>query len=381
MAEAANEGGFSQREKERYARHFSLADVGESGQAKLKAASVLCIGAGGLGSPVLLYLAAAGVGRIGIVDADVVERSNLQRQILHGESGLGRSKWAVARERLLDLNPDIEVEGFDERFGAANALRLLEGYDLVVDGTDNFPTRYLSNDAAYFAGKPNVYASILRFAGQVSVFAPHLGGPCYRCLLPDPPSPGVVPDCAEAGVLGALPGVIGSMQAMEVLKLILGVGDAPLGRLLHYDAMRSRFHEFQLRRDPQCPLCGDAPRIRNLKEAEGFCGMPPATEEEGVDVDTLRGKLAAGAAWPGVLLDVRESFEVAVNRIDGSEHIPLGDLADHLPALKERWGCEREILVHCKSGRRSARAVSVLKEAGFANAHNVRGGIDAWLQS
>jgi len=379
MSGDLTEPTFSAREKERYARHFSLAGVGVEGQARLKAAAVLCIGAGGLGSPVLLYLAAAGVGRIGIVDADVVERSNLQRQILHGEAGLGRGKLDVARERLADLNPDIEVEVYKERFGVGNAMGLIAGYDVLVDGTDNFPTRYLSNDAAYFAGKPNVFASILRFEGQVSVFAPHLGGPCYRCLLPEPPLPDAVPDCAEAGVFGALPGVLGSMQAMEVLKLILGIGEAPIGRLIHYDALRTRFREFRLRRDPACPLCGDSPSIRNLQEAEGCCGLPVVVEE-GIGVEVLRAKLAAGAGWQGLLLDVREPHEVEVASIAGSENIPLGQLPDHLDRLKDRYESGCEILVHCKSGRRSAKAVGILRGAGFNQVHNVLGGMDAWLR-
>tara|TARA_B110000908_G_scaffold63177_1_gene76775 strand:+ start:2691 stop:3815 length:1125 start_codon:yes stop_codon:yes gene_type:complete len=371
----------STEEKARYARHFSLSQVGLEGQERLKKSSVLCIGAGGLGSPSTLYLAAAGVGRIGIVDSDVVEVSNLQRQILHGQSTLGMSKLDSGAARLNDINPHVQIEKHACNFTAENAMEIAANYDVIIDGTDNFPTRYLSNDVAFFLKKPNVYASIFRFEGQLSVFAPHLGGPCYRCMLPQPPDAGSVPSCAEAGVLGVLPGIIGSMQAMEAIKLLLGAGEPPLGRLLHYDALNTAFREFKLRRDPECPLCGENPTITELMNYQDFCGIPdPTFTPPGpgeISVEALKSRLARGL--PGILIDVRETWEYDVASIASSRLVPLATFPSIIPELKE-MGLNTEILIHCKSGVRSAHAVDFLVNEGFTNAHNVVGGIDAWLR-
>ncbi|MGB0774726.1 MAG: molybdopterin-synthase adenylyltransferase MoeB [Akkermansiaceae bacterium] len=367
-------------EKARYARHFTLEQVGLEGQEKLKNSAVLCIGAGGLGSPAAMYLAAAGVGRIGIVDSDVVEVSNLQRQILHGESTLGMSKLESGQQRLLDINPHVAVEKHGCNFTAANAMEIAADYDVILDGTDNFPTRYLSNDVSFLLKKPNIYGSIFRFEGQLSVFAPHLGGPCYRCMLPQPPDPGSVPSCAEAGVLGVLPGIIGSMQAMETVKLLLGTGDPPLGRLIHYDALQTRFREFKLRRDPECPLCGDHRTITELVDYNQFCGIPrpdEVSDSGNISVSQLKQKLDAG--YEGILIDVREPWEHDVANIPEARLVPLAEFPSIIPELIEA-GRDAEILIHCKSGMRSARAVEFLTNDGFTNAHNVAGGIDAWLK-
>lgn len=370
----------SNEEKARYARHFTLDQVGIEGQEKLKNSSVLCIGAGGLGSPSTLYLAAAGVGRIGIVDSDTVELSNLQRQILHGQSTLGMSKLDSAEARLTDTNPHVVIEKHACDFSAGNALEVARHYDLIIDGTDNFPTRYLSNDVSFFLKKPNIYASIFRFEGQLSVFAPHLGGPCYRCMLPQPPDPGTVPSCADAGVLGVLPGIMGSMQAMEAIKLLLGKGEPPLGKLIHYDALQTSFREFNLRRDPECPLCGENPTITELIDYQQFCGIPhnnmtPDTLE--ITASELREKLASN--FTGTLLDVRETWEHDVAHIPEARLIPLGEFPSILPELEAK-GHDHEILIHCKSGMRSAHACEFLIQHGFTSVRNVAGGIDAWLK-
>ncbi|MBT8036991.1 MAG: molybdopterin-synthase adenylyltransferase MoeB [Verrucomicrobiae bacterium] len=370
----------STEEKARYARHFSLSQVGLEGQERLKNSSVLCIGAGGLGSPSSLYLAAAGIGRIGIVDPDVVELSNLQRQILHGQSTLGISKLDSAEARINEINPHVKVEKHACHFTSENALTIAADYDIIIDGTDNFPTRYLSNDVAFFLKKPNIYASIFRFEGQLSVFAPHLGGPCYRCMLPEPPDPGSVPSCAEAGVLGVLPGILGSLQAMEAIKLILGAGTPPLGRLIHYDALSTAFREFQLRRDPECPLCGENPSVTQLIDYQAFCGTPECqvttpTGPGEISVEQLQEKLNTG--FGGILIDVRETWEHEVANIDTARLVPLATFPSMLDELKT-MGVDTEILILCKSGMRSARAVEFLFQQGFTNTHNVVGGIDAW---
>jgi sulfur-carrier protein adenylyltransferase/sulfurtransferase len=365
----------SQEERVRYSRHLMMPEVGTEGQKKLKAGRVLCIGAGGLGSPAALYLAAAGVGTIGIVDFDNVELSNLHRQLLHGTKDIGREKLESARDRLHDVNPNIALELHECRFTSANAREIVENYDVVVDGSDNFPTRYLSNDVCVFARKPNVYGSIFRFDGQSTVFAPHLGGPCYRCLFPEPPEPGTVPSCAEAGVLGVLPGVVGTVQAIEAIKLLLSIGESLLGRLLHFDALKMKFREFNLRRDPECPVCGENPTITEPIDYEQFCGIAPTQSAEtlpAISVHELKRKIEANGAL--TVLDVREPFEYEIAHIEGSRLIPLGALAQRVDEL-ERHG---EIAVHCKSGKRSAQAVQLLRRAGFINVVNVEGGIDAW---
>ena len=348
------------------------------GQLKLKAASVLCIGAGGLGSPVAMYLAAAGVGRIGIVDFDVVDYSNLQRQIIHGTPDVGRAKLESARDTLNALNPEIAVETHDVALSSGNALDLLGGYDVVVDGTDNFPTRYLVNDACVILGKPNVYGSIFRFEGQVSVFAT-ADGPCYRCLYPEPPPPGLVPSCAEGGVLGILPGVVGTLQATEAVKLIIGVGEPLINRFMIYDALGMRFRELKLRKDPDCPVCGDNPTVTELIDYEKFCGIVPAattvesSDEAETTVDELKAQIDQGDE--PFILDVREPQEYQICQIPGSMLIPLGDLPSRLVELEGR----DDMVVHCKSGVRSAKAVKLLREAGFSRAKNLRGGILAWI--
>ena len=366
-------------EKARYARHFSLSQVGLEGQEKLKNSSVLCIGAGGLGSPSTLYLAAAGVGRIGIVDSDVVELSNLQRQILHGQSSLGKTKLDSAISRLRDVNPHVQVEAHACNFTADNAMEIAANYDIIIDGTDNFPTRYLSNDVAFLLRKPNIYASIFRFEGQLSVFAPHLGGPCYRCMLPTPPDPGTVPSCAEAGVLGVLPGIIGSLQAMEAIKLLLGAGEPPLGRLLHYDALQTKFREFNLRRDPECPLCGDHPSITELIDYQDFCGIPQANDQaprsNEMTAKELKEKLATGC--DSILIDVRETWEHDVANIDGFRLVPIRTFPSILPELLE-LDRDHEIILLCKSGMRSASAQQFLMAQNFTNTINVIDGMDGW---
>ncbi len=341
-------------------------------QKKLKAARVLCIGAGGLGSPISLYLAAAGVGCLGLVDPDVVEVSNLQRQVLFGQKDIGRPKLEAARDRLLDVNPFTEVRMHKEMFVAANARQIAADYDVIIDGTDNFPTRYLSNDTAVWLRKPNVYGSILRFEGQVAVFAPHLGAPCYRCMSPVPPKPGLVPSCAEGGVLGVLPGLVGTMQALEAIKLITGIGQPLLGKLLHVDTLGLRFRTFNLRKDPDCPVCGDHPTITEPIDYQGFCGMTPPPSVPTLTVQELDEKRRLGEDH--FLLDVREPDEYEAARIEGSTPIPLGQVkerADEVPR-------DKPVLVHCRSGMRSAKAVAELQSLGFTQVWNVAGGILAW---
>ena len=368
----------SNEEVARYSRHLIMPEVGMEGQLKLKAASVLCIGAGGLGSPVAMYLAAAGVGRIGIVDFDVVDRSNLQRQVIHGTPDVGRPKLDSARDRLNALNPEVKVETHDVALSSENALELLAGYDIIVDGTDNFPTRYLVNDACVILGKPNVYGSIFRFEGQASVFATK-DGPCYRCLYPEPPPPGLVPSCAEGGVLGVLPGVIGTIQATETVKLIMGVGEPLVNRFMIYDALRMRFRELKLRKDPECPVCGEHPTVTELIDYDQFCGITPAsTSAESANgtettVEELKARLDQGADV--FILDVREPQEFQICQIPGATLIPLGELPRRLVELEGR----DEMVVSCKSGARSAKAVKLLHEAGFSKAKNLRGGILAWI--
>ncbi len=369
-------GNLTQEELLRYSRHLLIPAIGEAGQLRLKNSAVLLIGSGALGSPAALYLAAAGVGRLGLVDDDLVDASNLQRQILHGGSWVGKPKLESAAARLREVNPLIRLELHPVRFTPDNAMEIAAAYDIIVDGSDNFPTRFLTNDTAFFQRKPLVYGAIHRFEGQASVFAPHLGGPCYRCLLPDMPAPGSVPSCHEAGVLGVLPGVIGSIQAMETLKIILGIGTVPLGKLTVYDALNSSFRNLKLHRDPRCRLCGGQPEITGVANAETTarttCAVP-AGDSESITVAELRALLENG--FDGLLLDVREPFEHAMAHIEGSVLIPLASLAGRLAELPK----DREILIHCKMGGRSARAVALLREHGFTRLRNVTGGIDAWL--
>jgi len=367
----ATEHPLSEAERSRYARHLTLPEVGPEGQRRLKASRVLCLGAGGLGSPVTMYLAAAGIGEIGLVDDDRVDFSNLQRQILHGTSDVGRLKIESARDRLAEINPEVRVTIFETRFTAENAAAIAEPYDLIIDGTDNFPTRYLSNDLAVLTKKPNVYGSIYRFEGQVSVFAPHLGGPCYRCLFPEPPAPGLVPSCAEGGVLGILPGIVGAMQANEAVKLLLGLGEPLIGRLVHFDALAFRFREIKLRRDPHCAVCGDSPTLTKLQDLEFTCDMNPPSLPE-IDVHQLKDRLAQGT--PFVLLDVREPAEIEVACLPGSVKISLGELPTRISELDP----SAETIIHCKSGGRSAKALQLLLDSGFTKACHVQGGINAW---
>lgn len=363
----------------RYSRHLLIPEVGLEGQRKLKASSVLVIGTGGLGSPVSLYLAAAGVGRIGLVDYDVVDSTNLQRQIIHGQSTVGRLKVESAKARLLDMNPTIEVDAYNEPFTAENALRLAAPYDILVDCTDNFPTRYLSNDVAVFLGKPNVYGSIFRFDGQASVFYAK-EGPCYRCLFPEPPPPGMVPTCAEGGVLGILPGTIGSIQATEALKLLLGIGDSLIGRLLLYNALDMSFDFVNLRKNPKCRVCGPDADIKELIDYEEFCGVPGHDHETGsagADWDISAPELARRLIEnPPLLLDVREPHELQISALPGALNIPLGALAARLSELDSA----REMVVFCKAGTRSARALELLVSAGFKRVKNLKGGINAWAR-
>ena len=369
-----------QEEVARYSRHLILPEVGMEGQRKLKAASVLCVGAGGLGAPVLLYLAAAGIGRIGIVDFDVVDLSNLQRQVVHGTADIGRTKLESARDAVKAINPHVEVELHSTALTSQNALELFAPYDVIIDGTDNFPTRYLVNDACVLLGKPNAYGSIFRFEGQASVFATK-GGPCYRCLYPEPPPPGLVPSCAEGGVLGVLPGIIGVIQATEAIKIVLGAGEPLVGRFLIYDALRMKFRELKLRRDPECPVCGDNPTVTTLIDYEQFCGLKPAAGQSATaaaeipttTVEELKQRLDRKDDL--VVLDVREPHEVDIVRIEGSTVIPLGDLPNRLDELDR----SRDLVVHCKMGGRSAKAVTLLREHGFDRATNLTGGILAWV--
>lgn len=359
-------------ERIRYSRHLIMTEVGAEGQRRLKEARVLCIGAGGLGSPAALYLAAAGIGTIGLVDFDEVDLSNLQRQILHGTRDVGRSKLQSARDRLRDLNPTIDIQLHESRFSSQNAAELVARYDVVVDGCDNFPTRYLSSDVCVWAGKPNVYGSVFRFEGQATLFAPHLGGPCYRCLFPEPPEPGSVPNCAEAGVLGVLPGVIGTIQAIEAIKIILGSGKSLVGRLLHFDALAMKFRELNLRRDPQCPVCGENPTIVEPIDYEVFCGMQDNSALPTISVQELKRRMDGKEAFE--LIDVREVFEHEIAHIEGAKLIPLREIAERAGELNR----DKPIIVHCHSGMRSADAVRLLRERGFANVYNLSGGIDAW---
>jgi sulfur-carrier protein adenylyltransferase/sulfurtransferase len=367
----------------RYARHLVLPEIGPSGQARLKNSRVLVIGAGGLGSPVGMYLAAAGVGTLGIVDFDVVDASNLQRQIIHGTSDLGRSKLDSATARLREINPHVRVEGYPVRLSSANALGIMESFDVVIDGTDNFPTRYLANDACVLLGKPYVYGSVFRFEGQNSVFAA-AGGPCYRFLFAEPPPPGMVPSCAEGGVLGVVPGIVGTIQALEAVKLLLGIGDTLAGRLLIFDAMRMRFRELGLRRDPDCPVCGDSPTVTELIDYEQFCGIETGVQGESgmgqreteITVEELKESLDRGADIS--LIDVREPYEWDIGNLgrEGAKLIPLGALPErHLEIDRAS-----DVVVYCRSGARSGRAAEFLREQGYARVRNLEGGILAWSE-
>ena len=363
-------------EVKRYSRHLIMPEVGMSGQKKLKKASVLCVGAGGLGSPLAFYLTAAGVGRIGIVDFDVVDFSNLQRQILHTTDDVGRPKLDSAAEKLKALNPNVNVELHETRLTSENALQLFEKYDIVVDGTDNFPTRYLVNDACVLTGKPNVYGSIFRFEGQASIFATS-EGPCYRCLYPEPPPPGLVPSCAEGGVLGILPGLVGLVQATEVIKLILKKGNSLVGRLLLFDALEMRFRELKLKKDPQCPVCGENATIKALIDYEEFCGIGPEVEESPTGIDEVTAKELKEELDQGqdpYILDVRNQVEYDISRIEGSHLIPLDQLLNRLHELDSA----RDIVAHCRTGARSAKAIEMLQEAGFRKLRNLKGGVLAW---
>jgi adenylyltransferase/sulfurtransferase len=366
----------SNEEVARYSRHLIMPEVGMSGQRKLKASSVLMIGTGGLGAPTGMYLAAAGIGRLGIVDFDVVDASNLQRQIIHGTKDIGRSKIASARDRIEDINPHVEIETHETKLTSTNALDLFVNYDVIVDGTDNFPTRYLVNDACVLTGRPNVYGSIFRFEGQASVFWAEKG-PCYRCLYPEPPPPGLVPSCAEGGVLGVLPGIIGAIQANETIKVILGAPDIMVGRLLLFDAWRMRFRELKLRKDPDCPVCGTAPTIKELIDYEEFCGVtqqpaaPPTMEE--ITATEMKKRLDAGEDLQ--IIDVREPHEFEIGRIPDSKLIPLGQVLNRMDEIDPN----RETVVHCKMGGRSAKAIEALQRSGFqGHLMNLRGGITAW---
>jgi adenylyltransferase/sulfurtransferase len=364
----------------RYSRHLLIPEVGLTGQRKLKSASVLVIGTGGLGSPVALYLAAAGVGCVGLVDYDIVEYSNLQRQVIHGMSTLNTLKVESARNRMLDINPDIQVDVYNEPFTSDNAMRIAKAYDVIIDGTDNFPTRYLTNDVCVFLGKPNVYGSIFRFDGQISVFdARH--GPCYRCLFPEPPPPGLVPSCAEGGVLGVLPGTIGTLQTTEALKLILGIGQPLIGQLMLYNALDMSFEFVKLRKNPNCKVCGPNPEITEPIDYEAFCGVPGHDHEEGtvgvgwdISARELADRLKNGDSIH--LIDVREPHELEISRIEGAQLIPLGQIATRLSELNSA----EEIVLFCKSGSRSARALDLLVSAGFRKVKNMKGGINAWAR-
>jgi adenylyltransferase/sulfurtransferase len=361
---------------DRYRRHLTLPELGLEGQQALLASRVLLIGAGGLGCPLAQYLAAAGVGTLGLVDFDVVDASNLHRQILYTTADVGRPKTQVAAERVQAMNPDVKVEVHAMRLGSENAMDLLREYDVIVDGTDNFPTRYLTNDACVLLGKPNVHGSIFRFDGQATVFdARH--GPCYRCLYPEPPPPGAVPSCAEGGVLGVLPGLIALIQATETLKLVAGIGEPLYGRLLQYDALRMEFNEFRVKKDPACPVCGDAPTVTRLIDYQGFCGLPERQQEDAIhelSAAELKARLDAGEDL--LLLDVREADEVETARIEGSHWIPLGHVEARAAELSE-WK-DRQVVVHCHHGVRSARACGLLRAAGFRDVANLDGGIEAW---
>jgi sulfur-carrier protein adenylyltransferase/sulfurtransferase len=363
----------------RYSRHLLLPELKAAGQRRIKAARVLCIGAGGLGSPAALYLAAAGVGTIGFVDFDRVDISNLQRQILYGMNDVGQPKLAAATARIRDTNPNVEVVSHDCRFTSENAQEVIAPYDVIIDGSDNFPTRYLSNDVCVFARKPNIYGSVFRFEGQASVFASHLGGPCYRCLFPEPPPPGAAPSCAEAGVLGVLPGIIGLVQATETLKLIVGQGEPLIGRMIHFDALKMKFREFKLRRDPECPVCGEHPTIFHPIDYERFCNTQTVADSVELDgavpsvtAQELKQKMDAREAL--TLVDVREPWEYDIAQITGSRLIPLGELEERLAELPR----EGILVIQCHSGGRSEVGARLLQQAGFANVYNLEGGIEAW---
>jgi molybdopterin/thiamine biosynthesis adenylyltransferase/rhodanese-related sulfurtransferase/molybdopterin converting factor small subunit len=360
----------------RYSRHLIMPEVGMEGQLKLKAAKVALIGTGGLGAPLGMYLAAAGIGRIGLVDFDVVDFTNLQRQVIHGTKDVGKKKLDSAAETMLDINPYVEIDRHEVALSSENALGILKDYDIVVDGTDNFPTRYLVNDACVLLGKPNVYGSIFRFEGQATIFA-YPGGPCYRCLYPEPPPPGLVPSCAEGGVLGILPGTVGLIQATETVKLILGIGEPLIGRLVLYDALAMRFRELKLRRNPECPVCGDHPTITKLIDYQEFCGIPSHPQQEAPvegDIEPVEVKSKIDRGDRFVLIDVREPHEYQICNIPQAKLIPLGDLPKRVNELNSA----DEIVAHCKSGMRSAKAVEFLKQAGFKKVRNMKGGILAW---
>ncbi|MCH2452406.1 MAG: molybdopterin-synthase adenylyltransferase MoeB [Gemmatimonadetes bacterium] len=373
----------SPKELSRYARHLSLPEVGRQGQTRLKNSRVLIVGVGGLGSPVALYLAAAGVGTLGLVDFDEVDITNLQRQILHGTEEIGKPKLESAKRRISSVNPNVQIVKHSCRLDSHNALEIMENYDVVVDGTDNFPTRYLVNDACVLLGKPNVYGSIFRWEGQVSVFAKD-GGPCYRCLFREPPPPGLVPNCAEAGVLGVLPGVVGSLQALEVIKIILGEGDSLVGRLLIFDALELKWREVKLKRNPDCPVCGDEPTQKELIDYDVFCGLQGEQSEDPRDslkrfceMEPSQLKDQLGSNNPPFVLDVRESFEWDIVNLGdfGSYLIPLGELDQRIDEIPD----DREIVVHCRSGVRSAKAANILADNGFSGLHNLSGGILGWI--
>ncbi len=362
----------------RYSRHLILPEVGLAGQKKICSTSVLCIGAGGLGSPIAMYLAAAGIGKIGLLDFDTVDFSNLQRQIIHGTEDVGRAKAESARDTIKRINPNVETAIHNTRITSENAMDIIAQYDIVVDGTDNFPTRYLTNDACVLLKKPNVYGSIFRFEGQASVFAPHLGGPCYRCLYPEPPPPGMVPSCAEGGVLGVLPGIVGCIQATEILKLALGKGSSLIGRLLLFNALDMKFRELKLRRDPKCPLCGENPTIKELIDYEMFCGISPEPENPAVNPDEVSVQDMKRALDDPKLnikvIDVRDPDEFEIAHVQGVPQIPLGSLPQRFTELDPN----QLIYLHCKSGMRSMKALSFLREQGFKYVKSVKGGIAAW---
>ena len=363
----------SPEEIRRYGRHLIMPEVGLKGQKQLKAAKVLVVGTGGLGSPLCLYLAAAGIGSIGLVDFDVVDQSNLQRQVIYSVRDVGRPKLEAAKDRILELNPNVKVESHETRLTSENALEIIKDYDLVVDGTDNFPTRYLVNDACVLLGKVNVYGSIFRFEGQISVFdAKH--GPCYRCLYPEPPPPGMVPSCAEGGVLGILPGVVGTIQAVEAIKTILGKGESLVGRLLLFDALNMNFRELKLKKNPNCPICGQHATIKSLIDYEAFCGLDQTKslgEENEITVTELKKLMDTGSVN---LIDVREPQEYDICKINGSKLVPLNEVPNHV----NEFNLTDEYVFHCHTGVRSARAVLLLRELGFKRVKNLIGGIDAW---
>jgi sulfur-carrier protein adenylyltransferase/sulfurtransferase len=369
----------SREEVARYSRHLTLPDVGPAGQRKLKAASVLLVGAGGLGSPLGLYLAAAGVGRLGIVDDDVVDETNLQRQVIHGSGEVGKLKVESAARRIADLNPHVEVVTYPFRFDSAHALALVAEYDIIVDGSDNFPTRFMVNDACVLAGKTNVYGSVYRFEGQASVFDPHRG-PCYRCVFPQPPPPGAVPSCAEGGVLGVLPGIIGLIQATETIKLVIGKGEPLIGKLLVFDALEMRFATLAIAKDPACPVCGSNPSITQVREEDAQCDIPLEVQQRDqadleITPQALRDKLDRGE--PLELLDVREPVEREISSLANTLEIRVDDLAEHLDELPRN----KEIVAYCRTGGRSARAAQLLRDAGFTRVHSLAGGINAWSET